>query len=225
MGYSYPVVPWSMVPSTRQKLNRRRMVLVAGGLLMVLVVVITLIAVLSRITPFPCGRGCGPPSGNELITASQYSNQKWGYRVLYDSAVLSIAGQNADGVQLNTTDGTGAIQFTATPGSDVGGANQAALNTLSSSTFQNLRQIGPVRGAEIGLVQGQGTAWEGDYVDASGVTATPIGLLVFSATQNGVTITVTAFGAASNTNADLPYGLTIGKQLDFPVTNTLWKGQ
>lgn len=205
------------------KLSRRRLSGIGGGSLVVFVIIVTLIAVLVRVIPTNCSRGCGPATGS-VVNASTYSNQKWGYTVPYDSTDFSIADQNADGATFNTRDGNGTISFAATSGTNVNGANQAALNGLPSSTFQNLQQVGPVRGAEIGLISGQGTAFTGEYVDPV-AGATPIGLAVFSASNDGVTITVTAFSAASNGNNDAPYGLTNGKQMDFLVTLMRWKGQ
>ena len=222
-GYSYPVMP--NFAGGGQKFNRTRMVGVGGGLLALFVFVISLIAVLVRVIPVPCSRGCGPAGGLQLGTVQVYTSQKWGYSVPYDPSVFSVGGQDANGITLNSSDGNGSIQVSATSGNNVNGANQAALNALPSSQFQGLQQIGPVRGAEIGLVDGQGTAYSGQYVDSSGISATPIGLVIFSATQNGVTITVTAFSTASNDNADGPYGLSIGQMLDFPVTFATWKGQ
>lgn len=223
--------PWGPPPqfgtgygSIQRKVGPGRMVLTGGGLLVVLVVVITLIAVVSRSGGLPCLRGCPPPT-SQVVKAATYQNQRWGYSVPYDRAVLAINNQNSDGAEFDAKNGDGGVSFTATSGSDVNGATQKALDALPSSTFQNLRQIGPVRGAEIGLVSGQGSAWSGDYVDSSGSGATPIGVVIFSSARNGVIITVTAFGAASNDNADMPYGLAIGQELDFPVTFTRWKGQ
>lgn len=217
-------MPPLLVPSERHKVGHRRMIVIGGGLLVVLVVVITLVAVVSRVVPLPCVRGCTRP-GTQVVNATTYQNQRWGYSVPYDSSVLAISDQNADGAQFTSKNGDGGIAFTATSGNDAAGANQNALNALPSSTFQNLHQIGPVRGAEIGLVNGEGGAWSGDYVDPTGSGATPVSVVIFSSTRNNVTITVTAFGAASNDNADLPYGLAIGQDLDFPVTYTQWKGQ
>ncbi|MGH7685564.1 MAG: hypothetical protein ACREN2_01905 [Candidatus Dormibacteria bacterium] len=222
-GYSYPVVPQFMVPGSRPRLNRRRFTLFGGGGLTAIVFVITLIAVLVRVIPVPCSRGCGAGPGSQ-INASLYTNQKWGYTVPYDSSEFSVGDQDANGAVFNAQGGDGAISFSAASGTDLAGANQAALDALSSSSFQNLQQIGPVRGAQIGLVGGQGSGYQGNYVDSSGI-ATPIGLLVFSATQNNVTITVTAFAVVSNSNDDAPYGLKIGKELDFPVTYTAWKSR
>lgn len=221
-GYTYPVLPRGMVPGSNPRLNRRRFSFFGGGTLAVLVIVITLIAVLARVIPNRCVRGCGPATGNQ-VTASVYANQKWDYSIPYDGNEFSIGQQDANGVSFNAAGGDGTISFAATPGTNVNGANQAALNALPSNTFQNLQQVGPVRGAEIGLVGGQGTAFSGDYVDPDS-GASPIGLVVFSASHNGVTLTVTAFSAASNSNDDAPYGLSLGKKMDFPVTHTIWNG-
>lgn len=217
-------MPPDMVPAARYKVGRGRMVVIGGGMLVALVVVITLVAVVSRAVPLPCARGCTRP-GTQVINAATYQNQRWGYTVPYDSSALAISSRDANGAQLTSNDGEGGIAFTATGGNDVAGANQNALNGLPSSNFQNLRQMGPVRGAEIGLVSGEGSAWSADYVDPTGSGATPVSVIVFSASRSNVTITVTAFGAASSDNADQPYGVGIGQELDFAVTYTQWKGQ
>lgn len=222
-GYSYPVLPSGMVPSSNPRLSRRRFTFFGGGTLGLLVFVFTLIAVLVRVIPSTCVRGCGPATSNP-VNASTYSNQKWGYTIPYDGGEFTLGDQNADGAAFNSVDGNGAISFAARSGTDVNGANQVAVNALPSNTFQNLQQIGPVRGAEIGLIGGQGTAYSGEYVDPS-AGASPIGVVVFSATRGGVTITVTAFSTSSNSNDDAPYGLSLGKMMDFPVTHTEWKGQ
>ena len=225
MGYSYPVMPTATVPGARHKLGRSRLLLVAGGALAVIVILVTLVAVVSRPQRSPCGLYCGPRIGARLVNAALYKNQKWGYSVEYDSSVLTIGNQDANGAEFDATNGDGSVVFTATQGTDRGTANQNAFNALPSATFQSLQPVGPVRGAEIGLVAGEGTAYSGQFAPADGSGATPIGVVIFSSSQNNVTLTVTAFSAASDKNPDLPYGLTMAGAFDYPVTNTLWGQQ
>ena len=117
------------------------------------------------------------------------------------------------------------MDFTAVSGGDTAGAVKNAVNALDTSRFQNMQQIGPVRGAEIGLVQGEGSAYSASFVppDGSG-QAIPVAIVVISATQNNVTITVTAFSASDKDLRDAPYGLDRASDFDFPITNTIWKG-
>ena len=222
MGYSYPVMPVTAVPGARRKLGHGRLLLVAGVALAVIVVLVTLVAVVSRPQSVACGLYCGPHTGARLISSALYKNTKWGYSVEYDSSVLTMGNQGADGVEFDASNGDGSVVFTATQGTDLGGANQAAFNALPSATFQSLQPVGPVRGAEIGLVNGEGTAYSGQFAPPDGSGATPITVVILSASQNNVTLTVTAFSAASTKNADLPYGLDMGSAFDSPITNTLW---
>ncbi|MFN2581824.1 MAG: hypothetical protein ABR498_03675 [Candidatus Dormibacteria bacterium] len=224
-GYSYPVMPPATVPAAQTRLPRRRLLVIGGATLAVVVVVVTLVAVVVRPGSKPCGFYCGPVTGQPLVSSTIYANQKWGYSVEYDKAELSLAKQDDNGVQFDSAKADGSLVFTATAGGDVGGANQRAYNGLDTSAFQNLQSIGPVRGAEIGFVNGQGTAYQGQFSAPSSSASEPVGLVIFSATRGGVTITVTAFSAAASDNDVQPYGLALGEDFDFAVSHTMWKGQ
>ena len=224
-GYSYPVVPPHEVPGARRKLSHIRLLLLAGGALVIIVVLITLIAVLARPISRACGLFCGPHTGTRLVSMATYTNQRWGYTVEYDSSVFTIGNQDDNGAEFDSSNGDGSVLFTASSGSDLSGANQNAFNALPSASFQGMQSIGPVRGAEIGLVNGQGTAYSGQFAAADGSGASPIGATIFSASQNNVTITVTAFSGAAMDNSDQPYGLDMGEKFDYLVTQLLWKGQ
>ena len=224
-GYTYPVLPYAMVPAVHRRLSRVRLMAVAGAALAIVVVLVSLLATAVRPTTSPCNLFCGPHIGTPLLTPSHYTNQKFGYTIDYDSTALTITNQDANGAEFDSANGDGSIVFTAAPGGDVGGANQNAVNALPSSTFQNLQAIGPVRGAEIGFVNGEGTAYSGELVPADGGSATPIGLIVMSAAHGGITITVQAFSSSSMDNQLEPYGLVMGEKFDYTVANTTWKGQ
>lgn len=224
-GYTYPVVPSALVPGAQHKLSHGRMLLLAGGVVAALVIVITVIVVGAKPSTKPCGFSCAPRSGPRLLSTSAYASQRFGYTVEYDSNTMSIANQDQSGVQLQARDGDGEVDFTATSGSDTSVAIQNALSKLSSSQFQNMQQVGSVRGAEIGLVLGQGTAYSASFVPPDGTgQAIPVGIVIMSSSQNGVTITVTAFSATDHDIRDAPYGLDASSNFDYPVTNTIWKG-
>lgn len=223
MGYTYPVLPTRGVPAAHPRFSRLQLFIVAFAILAVVVVLVTLFAVLARPTPpKPCGFYCGPRIGTRLQSQTVYHNQKWGYSVEYLGDVMVIAGQNDDGVQFVPGDGDGEIDFTAASSGDAGAAVQAAINNLPSSTFQQMQLIGPVRGAEIGFMPGQGQAFTAEFVaPGTGGSATPVSIVVMAATHNGMTITVTAF--SMQTTMDPPYQMDKSVLFDYEVSNTLWK--
>lgn len=225
VGYTYPVVPSASVPAAQHKLSHTRLLLLAGGAIAALVIVITLVVVVVRPTSTPCGFTCGPRIGPRLLSRSALTIDRWGYTVEYDSHALSVAGKDENGVKLQAASGDGEVDFVATSGSDTGGAVKKAVSALGSSRFQNLQQIGPVRGAEIGFVNGEGVAYSASFVPPDGGgQAVPVGIVIISAAQDGVTITVTAFSASDTEVRDAPYGLDRSSDFDFPVSNTIWKG-
>jgi hypothetical protein len=223
MGYTYPVLPTAAVPAAHHRFSHLQLFIVAGAILAVVVALVTLFAVLARPTPpKPCGFYCGPRIGTRLQSQTVYQNQKWGYSVEYLGQVMVIAGQNDDGVQFVPADGDGEIDFTASSGSDAGAAVQAAIDNLPTSTFQQMHPIGPVRGAEIGFILGQGQAFTAEFVaPGTGGSATPVSIVVMAATHNGTTMTVTAF--SMQTTMDPPYQLDKGTVFDYEVSNTVWQ--
>jgi len=222
--YRYPVLPSARVPGAQY--SHVRSLLLAAAVIAIIVGVISAIVQAARPTTNPCGVACRPHTGLRLLNAATYTNQQFGYTVAYDANLLSVGNQDQNGVQLQATNGDGEIDFTATSGSDVSGAVAAEVNNLNTNQFQNMQQIGPVRGAEIGLVLGQGLAYSADFVPPDGTgQSVPVGLVVMAASQGGITITVTAFSAQSMDIQVEPYGLDVAQAFDFPVTNTIWKGQ
>src|ERR1700736_1695141 len=224
-GYTYPLMAPTTIGGARRRLSHRRLIIVAGVALVAGIVLVTLIAVLARPRRQACGFYCGPRVGPRLLSPVAYHNTLFGYTVEYDGSQLTVAGQDDNGVQLQAADGDGEGIFTSAAGADGTGANQTALGALPSATFQDVQPNGPVRGAEIGFVNGSGTAYTAQFVPADGGQAVPIGITILSASNNGVTITVTAFSAQSTSVQDAPYGLDKASAFDVPVSNTIWKGQ
>lgn len=224
-GYTYPVMPAGTVPGAHRQLSHLRLLIIAGVALAIIVAAVSVIALAARPSVQPCGLYCGPHQGPRLLAPTAYHNAKFGYTVEYDGSQLQVAGSDDNGVQLQAADGDGEVVFTAAAGGDTNGANQTALASLPSTTFQDMQTIGPVRGAEIGFVNGVGTAYSAQFVPSDGSQAVPVSIAVFSASSNGVTITVLAFSGQTNDIADAPYGLDKASVFDYPASNTIWEGQ
>ena len=119
-GYTYPVQAAASFPAARHRLSHRRLIFVAGGALLVGIVLVTLIAVLARPMPQPCGFSCGPRVGPRLLSPVAYHNTLFGYTVEYDGSQLTVAGQDDNGVQLQAADGDGGGLGIGANGSGVG---------------------------------------------------------------------------------------------------------
>lgn len=222
--FTYPVMGAGAYPGMRPRLGALRLLVIAASALAALVVLLTVVAVLVRPVAQTCGLHCGPRVGRRLLSPTAYTNQKWGFTVEYDGNAQSIGSQDADSVSLQSSNGDGEVDFSVASGSDVDRANQDALSSLPSSQFQDVQSIGPVRGAEIGFVPGQGNAYSAQFVTSDG-SAVPVGVVIFSASSGDITITVVAFSQQSNDVANAPYGLDMGQLFDYPVSNTIWSGQ
>jgi hypothetical protein len=221
---NFPALSPARVPGAYR--SHLRTLLIATVVITVVVVAVSAIAVASSPSRRPCGVACGPHSGPALLNASSYTSQQFGYTVQYDSNELSIAGRDQAGVQLQAANGDGEVDLSGSAGSNVGGAVSNAIDSLDTSEFQNMQEIGPVRGAEIGLVLGQGTAFSANYVPSDGSgQSLPVSIVVMAAARGGVTITVIAFSAQDSNIEAAPYGLAEAGVFDFPITNTIWKGQ
>jgi hypothetical protein len=225
--YSYPVVAAASVP--QQKLRHTHFIIAVAVGLAVLVVGITAITVGLKPTLQLCHFTCGPDVGPRLLNPTAYSNSQFGYRVEYDSGEFSTASPTAAGVTFelgNIGAGSGSATFTATAGSDVNAALNSALNGISSSTFQDMQEIGPVAGAEIGEVEGTGVAYSATYVPPNGGQSQPVAVVVEAATFKNMTISILAIGDQDLSQVDnLPIGLVAGQLFDEVGTNTIWPGQ
>jgi hypothetical protein len=224
-SYSYPVVAANSVPGTQHKLRHSRFVLVAAIGFAVLVVGITAITVLTRPTLVGCHFTCGPEVGPRLLSPTAYQSSEFGYRVEYDSGIFSVASQSAAGLSLNLEQGygLGGMDFTATAGSDVSDALDKVVSGINTNEFQDIREIEPVPGAEIGEVEGVGLAYSATLVPQNGGQSTPVSIVAMAATSNNLTISVLAIGQQDLTQVNnLPIGFADGQAFDGPVTNTIW---
>jgi hypothetical protein len=224
--YSYPVQSVASVPGARQKLSAKTFLLYGGILFAGVVVLIALIAVLLKPSTTLCHFTCGPDVGPRLAAPTYYQNSTFGYRVEYDGNYFKPAASSS-GVELSMTGGGGGtLSYSATSGSDVNGALQKAFNSLNTNAFQNITEIEPIPGAEIGLVEGEGVAYSASYIPQGGGRSIPVSIAVMASTYNNVTISVIAVDSQDfSSPTTFPLGFADGTFLDGPLTNTIWAGQ
>ena len=222
-GYTYPVVPHSMVPGLRRRLSARLLFPILGVIVIVLTGVITTVAVAQRPQTVPCGYYCGPHVGTRLISTSLYHSDRFGFDVEYSPSDMSITDKSDSSVTFDVLDqgkNTGfQITFAAHSGSDIDAAIQAADANLDTSRFQDLQSQGPVRGAEIGLTLGHGEVYHANYNGQQ-----PVGVIIMAATGNNVTVVTTMFSPVDQTVNNQPYGLLDGQTFDAPITNFIFGG-
>jgi hypothetical protein len=224
--YSYPVQSVASVPGARQKLDTKNFLLYGGIIFAGVVVIIALIAVLNKPSTTLCHFTCGPDVGPRLSAPTFYQNSSFNYRVEYDNKYFA-AKPSSSGVQLTLQGGGGGfLVYAATSGSDVNGALQKAFSGINTNAFQNITEIEPVPGAEIGLVEGDGVAYSASYVPQGGGKSIPVSIAVMASTSNNVTISVVAIDAQDfSSPTTFPLGFADGTFLDGPLTNTIWPGQ
>lgn len=226
-GYSYPVMPAASVTAMHRKLSPKMVWIIAGGAIAVVVVVVTLIVVLARPTTTPCHFSCiTPKAGIPLVSSTVYDNSNFGYGFEYingqfpNGATMSLGSTSDSGATINMSDGSQLV-YTASHGSDVDAAVQTAINGIDTTAFQDMLQVGPVRGAEIGLVLGHGSAFTANYVPpGSGGQASKVGIVVMAVARNNLVITTVMFSPYVNDVSALPYGLQDGSMFDYPITLT-----
>jgi hypothetical protein len=134
--------------------------------------VITIVAVEAKPGLRPCHFSCSSQHGPPLIGNTVYANARFAFSIEYLAGSTTIVSSDADGVVFNVN-GSAQIQFTRSAGTDLDAAIQTAFNSIDTNIFQDLQPVGAVRGAEIGLVLGKGTAYRGNYVPPGEVRASP----------------------------------------------------
>ncbi|HUC36645.1 MAG TPA: hypothetical protein VMR97_05925 [Acidimicrobiales bacterium] len=227
LSYSYPVVGAGSVPGARQKLPHTRFLAIAGVGLGVLVIVITAVVVLVKPGVQSCHFTCGPDVGPRLVSPTSFTSSEFGYKVEYDSGYFKQSNATKSGAEFDLTIGGGGILvFKAESGSDVNGAVDSLVNSISSNEIQNLQEIEPVPGAEIGEVEGSGTAFSGTFVPQGGGQTVPVSVVAMAASSHGLTIGVLAIDPQDLSSVQtLPLGFADGAFLDAPITDTIWPGQ
>jgi hypothetical protein len=161
-----------------------------------------------------------------LLGHNVYDNSQFGYKIEYEKPPFAIAGQTANGVDLEGSQDN-FVLFYGNTGTNAQTAIQKSISGLSTTEFQDLQQISSVvPGAEIGFVPGSGAAYTANFVPPGGGQQEPVSVLVMAATQGNLTITVLVVGSQdTSTVSDMPFGFQFGSFFDFEVSNTIWPGQ
>jgi len=195
------------------------------GALASLTVVLTVVALRLIVSPVHCGFYCGPHLAPRLAGAHSFTDTKWGFVVDYDTAqfALHTSDPNADTVDLTALDPRGRqlgeIEFIAMRATATQQAIQSTLqNVFPSSRFSDPKPVGPVSGAEIGLIPGAGTGYLADQRGTSGASANQDGIMILASTHGNVTI-VAAMWSLYDQQGDAPFYLLADLWFDSVITN------
>ena len=225
--YTYPTVPRSEIPGAHHRLSP--LILVVVGLIVAVVIVgVSLGAASRRPAPHNCHFSCGAFTGPRLVAPNAYTSSQFGFTIEYLPDSTELADQSPTGVEFDTD--AGVIFFEGAQGTDTDGAVRDGVSNLNTAVIQDLQVVGPVRGAEIGLVPARGIAYTANFVPQGGGGAFRVGVLVMAAAQGGVTVTATMISVYYTTNDSRfnnfqPYGMIDGAKFDYPITSLRFEGQ
>jgi len=216
----YGAVPHAHVP---RRLADRRVRILAAGAVAAVTAAVSLVAVLVRPTTQACGFYCGPHVEAPLRAAATYVNSAHGFSIDYSPDDLQVSTDQPDLVEFQAVNG-GPIGFRVVQAASLDAAVTQAMRRLPSSSFQDLQEVGPVRGAEIGYVPGKGTVWSATYYPSDGGGSSPVRIAVIAAQSNGLMVVSTMVSAYDAGNDHAPYGLSDDNVFDYPVSNFHFPG-
>ena len=216
----YGAVPHSRVP---RRLGDRRVRLLAIVAVVVIAAVVSAVAVLVRPTTQPCGLVCGPQVAAPTNAAATYTNAAHGFSIEYPPGALQVAIDQSDLVEFQSSGGP--IEFQVVSAASLDDAVSQAMQALPSSSFQDLQEVGPVRGAEIGYVPGRGTVWSATYAGAGSSGSVPVRVAIIAAQAKGLMVVATMFSDYDSDTAHAPYGLSADAIFDYPLSNFHFPGQ
>lgn len=208
--------PYSSAPRSARRLGAGRVRLLTFAIVIGISVLVSAIASIVNPTSQPCGFGCGPRLQSPAATAT-YTNSAHGFSIDYPPNVLSVASDQADQVEFHS--GGGPILFRVVGTSSLDNAVSQARQGLPSSSFQDVVEVGPVRGAEIGYVPGRGTVWSATYVSPDDGTSGPMRVAIIAARARGLTVVAVMFSDYDSDTAHAPYGLSGDAIFDYPVSS------
>lgn len=219
-AYGYRVAqPGAFPAAGRVKVPQ---LMVIGGLIVILAVaavVITAFA-LSRATggSHPtCTANCGPQLVAPLVEANTYHSNAVGYQVDYSSS-WKVRSQDANGIVLGTRDGT--LQVTGSKsGPSTGELIDNAVAALPSSKWQSVIRVSDIRGAHIGVQEGEGAIYSANLI-GPGTTATKVRFAVIAAVRGGVAVVI--FAADPADTKDFASGIPEGQEFDYLCQEFRW---
>jgi len=217
----YQVLPSESVPG-QPRLRHLHLVVVIAAAIALLAVVITTVVVQTRPRVLVCRLTCGPQVGTGSLGPTAYTSSAFGYRVEYDSSILTVGRRDASGIELDT--GGSSLVFSAREGSDLNGAVRAIVLGLDTNVLQGIQDLGIVQGAEIGLVEGEGSYYSANYVPPGGGQGYPVTIVAMACTERGLTITALAVAPADQTSVT-SFPQNVAQVFDQAITETTWPGR
>jgi hypothetical protein len=179
-------------------------------------------------TPRQCIANCPPPEAGQVAASAAtglaeektYTPSGLGYHVDYPGD-WKVESSDSTGIFLDTS--AGFLEF-------VGQRTTQPISSLISKRSQgfnparipDLKDIGSIRGAHLGSVQGTGELFSGTFLPSSGGgRGVLIRIGIIGARRNGVVVLATAI---------LPYNVSTGKitgagEVDYALTEFRWPGQ
>jgi hypothetical protein len=211
------------------KLSHTTVIVAALAAIALVATLVTVFAVKVSTSAQGCGFHCGPDVGARLPDSREFVDTKWGFVVDYSATVLSInqpnpSSDSADFIAQDQSGGTvGEILITAMKATNTSQAVQKALGDFSSNQFQDITEVEPVPGAEIGLIPAVGTGYTANVVSTSGRSGNPVGIVIVAATQGSTTL-VAEMWCETNTSGDAPFYIATDQSFDYVLTNLHFRG-
>ncbi len=196
-------------------------VMVIGGLLVILavaVVAVSTFAVSRALGTHPtCTANCGPQLVAPLPEASTYHSSAFGFEVDYSSA-WKVRSQDTNGMALTTQIGLLNV-VGSKAGPSTGQLIDSTVAALPSSKWQSVTKVYDVKGAHIGVQDGQGAVYSANLI-GSGATGTQVRFAVIAATRGGVSVVIFALDPAFP--KDSASGMPEGGNYDYLCQEFRW---
>jgi hypothetical protein len=211
------------------KLSHATVIIAALAVVAIVATLVTVVAVKVSTSAQGCGFYCGPDVGTRLPDSREFVDTKWGFIIDYSSTQLSInqpdpSSNSADFIAEDQGgDTVGEILVTAMAATNTAQAVKTALGDFSSDQFQDITEVEPVPGADIGLIPGVGTGYTANVVSTSGSSGNPVGIVIIAATHGSTTL-VAEMWCETDTSGDAPFYLAADQSFDYVLTNMHFQG-
>jgi len=195
--------------------------MVIGGVLVILaiaVVTITGFALARSFGTHPtCTSNCGPQVIAPLPEAATYRSNAFGFEVDYNST-WKVRSQDANGISLGTA--AGALTVVGSrAGPSTGQLIDSTVSALPSAKWQSVTKVTDLRGAHIGVQDGEGAVYSADLI-GSGTTSTQVRFAVIAATRGATSVVI--FAVDPSAPKDFTYGIPEGGEFDYLCQEFRW---
>jgi hypothetical protein len=213
----------------RTKLSHPTIIIAAVAAIALVATLVTVFAVKLSTSAQGCGFYCAPDVGSRLPDSREFVDTKWGFVVDYSGSMLTLTqpDPSSDAADFlaedQNGDTVGEMLITAMAATNTSQAVHNALSDFSSNQFQDITEVEPVPGAEIGLIPAVGTGYTANVVSTSGSSGNPVGIVIVAATRGNTTI-VAEMWSETNTGGDAPFYVATDQSFDYVLTNLHFQG-